>query len=445
MAGNKNPWRDIFSPAEWTLIQNSAAPAARVVPQAGGHRAGGGGAVAVAVGGGGGGWTRGTAGGTLQTPQTALQAIGDQITLYDGIAKDNYTLFDQRSQKLQYISGLCDRYLQLLGRNHTLGAKGVGGKQLNDQVDVWVGSLGRRALKKSEYLQNMKAWHVTAKAKYKDRAAFSLFLRQLAADNTRDGGAKLHVTPYATIEKVDPYHRQAFVFPDPVDPSGDTSQNEMGAAFIDYMLDLPASNPDRATNPDPSFYEWLEYHPFCVGTPVVTPGAQNFKNPARISYDNLDLAYVYMPLGQMTYERILSGPGVRHVFNTSDFGASSKGPANSVAFVWDADCGLWAHEHGWDGFIHASAKKGKKIRCSGMLVAANGKATCITNQSGHYAPTAQSIFNFVRWLRQRNCLAPNATVEMHHDAQINGTHPVNTFLSWGVPKFPPVGGLQYWA
>jgi hypothetical protein len=110
-----------------------------------------------------------------------------------------------------------------------------------------------------------------------------------------------------------------------------------------------------------------------------------------------------------------------------------------VAFVWDADCHLWAHEHGVDGFIHASAKQGKKIRCSGMLVANNGLGQIITNQSGHYAPNAQSIYNFVTWLRQRNCLHANAKVEMEHDQAIaDGTYKAADFLNWARPKYPVV-------
>jgi hypothetical protein len=422
MAGDGNPWRDIFSPAEWTLIQNQAAQAARkpVAPGAGT------------------GWTT--------VALDALREIGSRITVYDYIPKDDYTRFADRSVKLQSISALCQKYLQNLDRTHTLGAKSGGGKQLTDQIDVWVNSLGKRALKKAAYLQTMKQWHDSAKVKYKDKTQLSMFLRQLAADNTRKSGTILHVTPYAAIEKIDPYHRQTFAFfPEPLNPAADTSQNEMGNAFIDYLAGNPASTPDRATNTNASFYEWLEYHPFCVGTPGVTPGAENYKDPSRISYDNLDLAYVYMPVGGMEYERILTSGG-RQPLNTNTFRISGKGPPGAVAFVWDRECNLWVHEHGWDGFIHASAKQGKKVRCSGMLVAANGLATCITNQSGHYAPNAQSIYYFLYWLERGNFLDTHATVAIEHDpdSSNDGTYTADEYLNWGKARYAAPTGLTYY-
>ena len=207
----------------------------------------------------------------------------------------------------------------------------------------------------------------------------------------------------------------------------------------------PASHPSRATNPNASFYEWLEYHPFCVGTPGVTAGADQFKSPNRISYENQDLAFIFMNDARMEYERILSGGGARLLLKTADFRPSGKGPPGAVAFVWDADCALWAHEHGVDGFIHASAKQGKKIRCSGMLVADSGLAQIITNQSGHYAPTAQSIYYFVSWLQQRNCLHANARVMMEHDsANKSGSYKADLSLNWARTKYPAAAGLQYW-
>ena len=437
MAGNKNPWRDILSPAEWAHIQaNAALAAARVNPVLGGARA--------AARPGGGGWTVGSTGGLVNTPAMALQQITNQITAYDGIAKDDYTKFDERIQKLKFINILCGKYIQLLGPTHVLAMKAAA-KQLNNQLDLWVRSLGKRAIKKADYLATMKEWHKTAKAKYKNRVQLSMFLRGLAGDNTRNAGEKLHATPYATIEKIDPYHRQTFVFFDPADATQDNSVNMMGDAFLDYVVGQPASNPVRATNPNASFYEWLEYHPFCVGTPVVTAGADQFKDPNTISYEGQDLAYVYQLNAKLEYERILTGGGVRVLLKTADFRPSGKGPPGAVAFVWDADCCLWAHEHGVDGFIHASAKQGKKIRCSGMLVADKGLAQIITNQSGHYAPNAQSIYYFVTWLRQRNCLHANAKVEMEHDQAItDGTYKAADFLNWARPKYPAPAGLQYW-
>ena len=163
MAGNKNPWRDVFSPVEWQAIVNQTSRAnPRVGLNMGGHR------------GGGAGWTVATRGVTVTDPTTALTTLTQELSRYDAINKDNYTQFDQRITKLKLISVLCDKYRTMLGKTHTLGAKGGAGKQLNDQLDVWVASLGKRALKKAGYLDTMKQWHFTAKDKYKDRVKMSL-------------------------------------------------------------------------------------------------------------------------------------------------------------------------------------------------------------------------------------------------------------------------------
>ena len=414
MAGNKNPWRDIFSPAEWTTI-SAQARAAAARGGMGGHRQ----APQAQR------W--GATPTSLKDPTVVLQQIGALITQYDQIQKDDSSHFLPRAQMLNKIATLCTWYGQGLVKTHVPGAKQATGKVLNDQIDVWVHSLGSRALKKATYLETMADWHQTAKAKYKDRTQLSAFLRGLAGDNTSHGGQKLHATPYATIEKIDPYHRQTFVFLDPDETTAnDDAVNPMGEAFVDYLAGSPAST--RDSNIDATFYEWLEYHPFCIGTPGVH-GDARYKSPPRIKYDGHDLGLVYLPANKpLEYTRIVTDAGARFVLNTSDFRASGKGPKDAAAFIWDGDGNLWLHEHGWDGFIHASAKQGKKIRCSGMLVVKNGLVTCVTNQSGHYAPNAQSIYNFVSWLNQRKVLAPTATILMEHDATFGGNRPYVQFM-----------------
>ena len=107
---------------------------------------------------------------------------------------------------------------------------------------MWANSLAHRAAKKAGYLTTMEQWHQTAKGKYKDRLQMSLFLRGLAkGGHVKDAAEKLHATPYATIEKIDPYHRQTIVFLDRdvtnASDAHDASDNKMGEAFLDYLND----------------------------------------------------------------------------------------------------------------------------------------------------------------------------------------------------------------
>lgn len=436
MAGNKNPWRDIATAAEWQDINYWAAPAVpRPLPvpplaprlQAGLHRAA-------------------PVGNPMQAlplpPAPALQPqvqagqhrllaptvdeIGAMLTDYHQLTKDDHRLFGQRATKLNRIARQAELFLINYQRVNLPGAKGSNwGRELGDPIDVWVRSLAHRAAKKAGYLTKMEQWHQTAKAKYTDRVLMSAYLRGLAeGGHVKDGGAKLHATPYATIEKVDPYHRQTFVFLDP-DQLGawDQGANLMGEAFLQY---LRGPDPVGSTNVNPSFYEWLEYHPFCLGTPGVH-GENRFKNPPKISYTGHDLTHVRVEQGRLMSQQIVSAPGVWGILDTSTLPPSGKGPANAAAFVWDSDCHLYLHAHGHDEFIHASAKQGRKIRCSGMLVVTNGIVTYMSNQSGHYAPAALNLYHFGKWLNAKRCTHVSTTVEIDHgtaplDGQIEFAH-----------------------
>ena len=356
-----------------------------------------------------------------------VNQIADLITDYHQIQKDDHRLFGQRAAKLDRIARQAELFVTDYRRTNVPGTKGAGRRQLGDEIDVWTRSLAHRAAKKSGYLTKMAEWHATAKLKYTDRVLMSAYLRGLAeGGHIKDGGEKLHATPYATIEKIDPYHRQTFVFLDPDElVADDQSVNLMGEAFVQY---LKGPDPVGSTNPNPSFYEWLEYHEFCLGTPGVH-GDDRFKNPPKISYTGHDLTHARVGQGQLMAEQLVSAPGVWNTLDTSTLPPSGKGPPNAAAFVWDSDCHLYLHAHGHDEFIHASAKQGRKIRCSGMMVVANGVVTYISNQSGHYAPTALNIYHFSKWLNAKRCVRVDAVVEIDHGrAPLDGQFVFPTFL-----------------
>jgi len=285
---------------------------------------------------------------------------------------------------------------------------------IGDQRDVWAASLAHRAAKKAGYLTIMEEWHQTAKFKYKYRLELSLFLRGLAAGgHVKNAGEKLHATPYATIEKIDPYHRQTFFFLDPDEDktAKDNFKNLMGAAFLQYLHghQWPGATNDECA----SFYEWLEYSPFCIGTPGLS-GDAKFKNPPRNSYAGHDLTHVRVTKSKL-FAAKLSNPDAWTVLDTRTLPLSGKGPTHAAAFIWAADCNLYLHTHA-HGFVHGSAKQGKKIRCSGMLVAENGIVTYMSNVSGHYAPNAQSMYNFGKWLNAKKCVHGTAIVEIERGA-----------------------------
>lgn len=427
MAGNKHPWRDILTEDEWNLVVSNA--------------------------------TRGDLlASTLKDRFLDLQAgkklqaeIGIQIGLYHRIPKDDYTRFDERRGALERIAEECIKYLehhvvarqtgQKSGPAEQGDAAGRQHKRLSDGIDVWVASLGDRAIKKREYLERMKMWHLLMKEKYQNPSDLVEFLWNLNQDNTRGSEFQfLHSTPYATIEKVDPYHRQTVVMMG--DNQGDElrpHRGEMANAFRDYAMGRPPRLPDPRTRRHDvmSFYEWLEYHPICLGTPGVL-GDAKYKYIDRIAYSGHDLAIATRKGGFLRYERTSQvGLGIApSLLDTYALPPSRKGPKGSQAFVFTLEKSLLLHQHDGD-FVHASAKEGHKIRCSGMLVAKNGKITTVTDQSGHYAPGQRHIQNFLYWLTQpTSCLDKQATVVFEVDGSVMkaGTYLASEFMTAALTK-----------
>src|SRR6185437_5251326 len=107
MAGDKNPWRDIFSPGEWLTAKNNATMAQRRWVRAAAHGAAGPG------GGGRAGWVHAVRPGgvPLATPDSALRDLGAQITQYDAIPKDDHMRFDERMGMLNTIHTGCQAYV----------------------------------------------------------------------------------------------------------------------------------------------------------------------------------------------------------------------------------------------------------------------------------------------------------------------------------------------
>jgi hypothetical protein len=421
MAGNKNPWRDILMESEWSqLIATAERGALKAVGLPDRFRA-------------------------QNQGKQQLHEIGQRISQYHAIPKDDCTRFTERSGALVAIASLCVDYGDFHDVNRQKGQKsgareagdadpGHRHKQLTDGIDVWVRSLASRALKKSEYLEVMAKWHLTAKEKFQNAPDLVEFLWDLDQDNVRGANREfLHSTPYATIEKIDPYHRETvFLMGQALNDEPRPHRGEMANAFRDYAMGRPPRLPDPRTHPhaSTSFYEWLEYHPICFGTPGVQ-GDARYKNLHRISYAVGDLAIATPTTGRLEYVRVSDvGTGrPARVLETSTFPPSSKGHAHAVAFVWARNKSLLLHEHG-DGFVHASAEQGHKVRCSGMLVSRAGVVVHVADQSGHYAPTQQHIHNFLGWLHSENCLAASAMVEFEVNGSVlaKGTYAASDFM-----------------
>ncbi len=431
MASDAHPWRDIYSLTDWNNILANTTRA-QALPQAAPT-----------------GWTS-----AQVSPNTILKRLTDAIQRYHAIRKDDINLFDARINVLNEVEDLAGKYIHELGANAQLAKTGPGGTKdfnpINHQrLDPWIVSLQGRAAKKAQYLMVMSIWITSAKTKYTDPVPLMADLASRDQSNQRGNPDEplLTATPYAKMEKIDPYHRNIVFFVSGNMSVAPYNNNPMAVAFGQWLTfrNNPLVAPNL--NQNASFYEWLENHPICTGTPGVTTGFDaNYKVQVRkIEYGPV-LHAIQVNKGAGLY--IDQGAGGGFVpLNTTIFPASGKGVQGGAAFAWDRSGTVWVHQHS-SSFRHTSFTGGKKIRCSGMIKVEAGKVTYLSEESGHYAPEKGNLFFFVEWLFSRQCLkSVDATlIEYHSVSQKKQvTLPARDFMTWGraaYPAYPAKFGLH---
>ncbi len=106
----------------------------------------------------------------------------------------------------------------------------------------------------------------------------------------------------------------------------------------------------------------------------------------------------------------------------STLGLSSKGENNAQAFVMDKDGSLYITTHtgkynsgpGSFNVSHASFLNGKPAEMAGTITILDGKITKITNNSGHYAPSALDMYRGIKKLGN-NLFAPDCKIFIKND------------------------------
>lgn len=425
MAGDKHPWRDIYSDADWQTILGTTTtytpPAPVGNPGAGGPPQ----------------WRAARPSLAARLP-ALLNDLTALIGQYNAIRKDDHNAFPQRILFLNAIQQKADDYLQALGAN--VVAKAVGGKALDavnpQRLDPWVASLSGRAQKKAAYLGVLGQWVANAKPSHKDPLSIMADLAVRANSNARGNPDEplLSTTPYAKMEKIDPFHRNIVFFVKDFDSVEVYHNNPMAVALNQWLAYC-----DTTPGVPVTFYEWLENHPICTGTPQVTAGFdQNYKNNVQ----KIDYAAALHPVHVRTGDGLYidTGGGFQKL-NTNIFPASTKGVAGGSAFAWDRGGNLWVHEHA-TGFRHTSFTGGKKIRCSGMINVQLGLVSYISEESGHYAPGKENLYYLVEWLASKGCLLP-AYCDVEYFSQSQGgqvTTSAEEYLKWGRGRYPHFPG-----
>jgi hypothetical protein len=427
MAQDAHPWRDIYSVSEWAMILAKTVQYQRskgefvvdVVKKVGKGR-------------------------ESFSPADVLVRLTASIAQYHDIQKDDWRRFDSRITALKAINELALKYLGRVGSDN-VATKGTGHKPdlsgavaVQPRLDLYVTSLAKRALKKAAYLKKLEEFHDELSrnnkrfAKYGTRAALTGRLAAPTAQTTQfpwgahglfnPKGAQtefLRLSPYGKMEKLDPYHR--FIGFE-ADAAGAVrpwdAPRHMAWALKDYLekrtysADGKLISYDPSYKTDPTFYEWLEYHPICTQTLGITPGYNG-------RYDTISSASYTAGSGSGAYHMSFTTGGL--LFNVAT-GITSKGTTHMDtstwhskgrneygAFIWSELGSLHIYPHGGN-FVHSCFTKGKTVRCAGLISVVAGKVMGVTDESGHYRPDALHMYRFILWPKDKTALhyQPNA-------------------------------------
>jgi hypothetical protein len=373
MAGDQHPWRDIYSQTDWQKILASTKP-------------------------------------DTSRTTSALTGLTDRIHAYHQIQKDAVGFFEQRRACLRVIGDLALQYIGGLGTNAQLAKTGPGGRKVLTPtgpggLDPWVMSLTRRAAKKAAYLATLENWINTTKERNKSPVALFMELLKREEQKPKDKDEPLlKLGPYGQMENIDPYHRRIVFWVNvgaaQVHP---INNNRMAAAFSTWLQAY--FQQVLGGTAAPTFYEWLENHPICTGTPGVTTDYDDlYKDQVRSVNYCPALHTIQVASGGLQIDWLTGGGAVP--LQTALFPPSRPGKGSvpgSAAFVWDRTGNLWVHQH-VDALFHTSISKGKKIRCAGMINVVQGKVVHLSDDSGHYAPGTNYLCYFVQFLQNKNCL-----------------------------------------
>jgi hypothetical protein len=360
-----------------------------------------------------------------------IDAVTAELRTYHLLEKADMSFFRLRRGSLRTIEGKVKLFLA-----HKDGLKAPADLRRHSEL------LQHQAKLKAGYLDKIQAFYLPEGAGYQylDPVAFINFLKSphVAPEN----GARLQ--PGTRMEALDPAHRSFEMhFKNNV-----LQQNNFYSAMesvfgewigaVKYNPDVGAQfvNPNALNNDSNShpalntpFFVWMENHFFCVGQdhegyegivdPLKPKDLQSIiyspyssgKQEAPI--EAVDEIHWLMPSSDgLVMEFPLAGnnSGKLRIFDTQHLTGkppnqndmNSVGEPKSAAYVWTKDGTLLAGEHKPNHLHHSSFVGGGDIRCAGMINVKYGKVEFISNNSGHYRPSAENLKEFAKWLNGRN-------------------------------------------
>lgn len=406
------PWRDIFSTSAWEAIVQKTDSTAQISKMKS---------------------LKAVFDSSVNTPARALAKMTPMIRTYHGFAKSSYTNLPKRIAALSMIRQMAEDYMQDFRVDADKAKQRVVGKQFikdgqsvfttepatrspdtgrYDAGDPYLQTLDRnilslqnRSLRKAEYLGQLKEYY--SKNSRDPRA----LVGQLTAPQ-HTGADVTGLAPGVRMEALDPWHRPVEVnfkngnFED----YGGMDENSAAAAFTQWY--------NTISKHQTPFFLWLEDHPICTAD-----DKEAVSGTASVAYlDPKDtaalaaagtrhkLAMVYARNGLLWMDEMRPN-GFTRIASTSGYSCgAAKGVSDAAAFVWTGREIIIA-QHQESSFHHSSFNSGKFVKCAGMLKLDQGKVAYVSNNSGHYKPGKNLLFNFVQEMVGRGLMNASAEVQ----------------------------------
>jgi hypothetical protein len=402
-----NPWRDVYPSKFWDQLVDQ-------------YRSGALKSSSATVG----RWMRSMFETGRVLPQQ-IDRITQTLSTYHAIPKDDEQTFTQRISLLRSIHVASVEYCNKYKINKTIKTERTAVDTFTS-MDAYVWSIGRRAMRKAGYLEEIQKFCRT------DLSDPRSMLRYLT-DTRHVVDQFQHLQVGCRMEKMDPYHRsfEIHIGEDGKIPGSEFLTSPMTIAFgqwINAMKDngnFNAVDTKKLSVPTKPFFVWLETHPLTTGVEsgITWAPGQTWHRTDIGAKDTKSVKYrdTLTDVGEWWHWLFPSSAGVvskvdfkslkTTPFNTKD-GKGKRGERfNSYAYVWEREGTLLAGKHEGNRVHHSSFMAGESVRCAGMIAVNDaGKVTFVSNNSGHYRPTKAQLIDFVKWLNQRGVMADNALV-----------------------------------
>jgi hypothetical protein len=336
-----------------------------------------------------------------------ITPLTEMIGQYHATEKTDLAKVPSRVMQLKAIEILARRYLERFHADRRNKTRDEAGDFTSLEAYVW--SLAQHAARKADYLTKLDEYYARVRVRNayvvgNNISASASFIQYLQKPSRTDPGLSSVAALYK-LEKEDPLHRDVELH---FDKGGrtltrqtviGTSMNMLFAQWAGLYDDDCLEVSETFRPKEVPFFMWLEGTKACLGEKEeqLGPGS-TFEQTAgaihSVGYGRADLIRLVYPWGGALYCKqldVLDAPGPGVLFDTPSLVLSESKEKGALAYVFSRGCELFSAAHKPQRFHHSSFLSGAKVRCAGMIKVVNGKVRLLSNDSGHYRPTANQL------------------------------------------------------